>query len=613
VPELPDENPPRRFRFAGVEIDPLAYTVRVDGEPRDCSRKAFELLLLMVRNAGTAMPRDQVMDALWPGGQLVSDEALTQLVFRTRAVLGPYGGLLRTLRGVGLRLESEVVAEATVTPAPPLSPDPVPAPEQPLASETVAPAALPRAQNPAPAHPVPRPARRMVQAAALLAVALLLAMLALRVWNPGAVPADAGQLDPGYGLRAEDLRAARPETAALLREALDNEARGERERAAILLENLHASDPGCPVPAIYLAIWSKGAGDRVAAREWLRRARERLGEAPGLYYSLWLAFVEAEIDGGSRAVIDASGAMLDLRPQAWRMRHARAHLMEFMGMRSAALAEIRQIEVPRLGHRKRDMVIADRASMGDVAGAQLMLDRLDPAQDPIMHAFLGGRLAWSRGDWDAAHVGFRRAAGTAFDMARLDLQTRALQYAGAIEVMRGEDAAALASFETARQALAGQNGVAETDLSLSIAQLRLLAGDVPLARRELDRALSRREFGEVMPAAAVLAAWRLFPDSPPERPAEPGPVPAALLEAHEAVHDGNRARANDAVARALGLGAATSRHADELRWLELQLDLPVTPAAAIDPPYPPLSRVVLRREIRRALLAAGRDAGLEQP
>jgi DNA-binding response OmpR family regulator len=40
-----------RYRFAGVEVDPANFVVRVDGQPRECSRKAFELLVVLVRNA----------------------------------------------------------------------------------------------------------------------------------------------------------------------------------------------------------------------------------------------------------------------------------------------------------------------------------------------------------------------------------------------------------------------------------------------------------------------------------------------------------------------------------------------------------------------------------
>lgn len=615
-----DEKTSSCYRFAEVEIDPAAFVVRIDGRPRDCSRKAFELLLFLCRHPGRVLPRDEIMDALWPGGQLISDEALTQIVFRTRAVLGQHGALLRTIRGVGLKLDSEVTEIRVAARTQPMdSPVDAPSPrepEPPAGPEAPAGAAADRhgpAVTDRPTQGATAASHRWLRMAGL--VMLLLAGWMATIWMRGPDASAEPMLDDGYGLRVADLRAARADTAGLLREALANEAGGERERAARLLTTLHATDLGTPVPAIYLAIWNKGDGDLASAREWARQAHARVGEPADLYYSLWLAFVDAELAGDPQAVIDAAGALLDVRPKAWRMRHARGHLMEYLGMRSAALLEIQQIEVPELGHRKRDMVIADRASMGDVAGAQAILDGLDAAQDPVMHAFLSGRLAWTRGEWDLARDSFRQAAGAAFDMARLDLQTRALSYAGAIEVMRGRDDTALADFEAARQALAGRNAIADCDLSLLIAQMHALAGRAALARSELDRALSASpdESGRTVAVAARFAAWRLFPDRPPTRPADLDELPAALWDAFEARQRGDQGMAGQALARAQALGAGSSRFADEARWLEWQLGLPVAPASIIDPPHPPLSRVILRREIRRGLAAAGIDAGVERP
>jgi len=55
------------------------------------------------------------------------------------------------------------------------------------------------------------------------------------------------------------------------------------------------------------------------------------------------------------------------------------------------------------------------------------------------------------------------------------------------------------------------------------------------------------------------------------------------------------------------------RLADEARWLELQLGLTVSEANPIDPSLPPISRVVLRRAIRRSLESRGIDPGPLRP
>jgi hypothetical protein len=67
------------------------------------------------------------------------------------------------------------------------------------------------------------------------------------------------------------------------------------------------------------------------------------------------------------------------------------------------------------------------------------------------------------------------------------------------------------------------------------------------------------------------------------------------------------------LAEALNLGILDSRMADEARWLQLQLGLPLSAEAVIDPPYPPLSRIALRRQIRQSLAANDASPGPLRP
>ncbi len=323
-----------------------------------------------------------------------------------------------------------------------------------------------------------------------------------------------------------------------------------------------------------------------------------------------MAYVTAGASFDPQATIDAAGALLSVRHDAWRMRHARAHLLQFRGMRAAALHEIQQIKVPTLGHRKRDMVIADRASMGDIPGATELLDRIDPASDPVMYSFLRGRLAWSRRDFDAAHTQFRSAADAAYDVGRLDLYTRALHYAGAIEVMRGEDDAALASFDAARSALAGRNVFVDMDLSMLLAGLHADAGRSELMHQELDRALAAppRSADEPTALAARFAALRLQPQVAVTRPADLTPAPAALWDAYLAWQQRQPEALAAALAQASQRGIDATRWADDARWLQQQAGMPLSAPGSLDPPYPPLSRVLLRRQIDRAAAAALRPA-----
>lgn len=297
------------------------------------------------------------------------------------------------------------------------------------------------------------------------------------------------------------------------------------------------------------------------------------------------------------------------------MHHARAHLMEYLGMREAALTEISRIPVHAFGDRKLEMTIADRASMGDVDGAQAILDRLGPSGDPSAYAFISGRVAWSRGDFDAAHAHFLAASARAYELARVDVYRRSLIYAAAIDVVGGRESEAISRLEQARAAMERRSLIDEMDTTLFLAQLHAAAGRGERSRAELARALAHRpaDMPGGMKNAAVLTTLRLAPDLADRLPALPDEAAGALVRAHEALRRADPGAATQALDDARNAGAFKGRLADEARWLELRLGLPVTAEKPVDPPYPPVSRVVLRRELRASLAGSGHDPGPPRP
>jgi DNA-binding winged helix-turn-helix (wHTH) protein/tetratricopeptide (TPR) repeat protein len=597
------------YCFAGVELDTATHDLRVDGRPVACSRKAFDLLVQLCRVPGRVQTRDELISVLWPGGQIVSDEALTQVIFRARAVLGRHAPLLLTVRGVGLRIDAEVQPLA-LTPGEP-SRDRRAADRvgtgragAALASESAvaADAALPAiAADAVAVEQTPATTRRRWSGRwlwLLLAAAFAIVLLAYRLMQAGPV-----LVDSGYGLYESDLHAAQPGTAALIREAFRNDAIGERTRGQVLLQAVHDSDARTPVPSIFLALWASGVGDGEHARTWLAAARTRVDSSHDVYLHLLLDYVNAEAHGDAADVIRHAGAILDIRPEAWRMRSARSHLMSASGMREAALREVQQIEVPALGHRKLAMVIADRASMGDIEGAQALLDRLPTIDDSAAYAFLNGRIAWSRGDFDSAHRHFSEAEVKGFASARHDLHRRALLYIAAIEVTRHRDDAAIAALERARVGTIESGGrIDEIDASLFLAELHARAGRIAQMHTELERALqvSRDTNAIGIRVFTLLAARRLRPELDTAWPDGAPDEAEALWRARLAYNRGDRDAAHSALTEARHRGVFNARLADEARFLAQQLGADVPAERAVDPPFPPLAVFVLRRDIREA-------------
>lgn len=626
-----------RYRFDGVELDLVARRLRIDGEDRASSQRALQLLEILCEQPGVLLSRNQLIDRLWPGGQVVSDEALTQIIFRTRAVLGPYAERLATVRGAGLRLDAQVrreaVAVADVAPLPVAAAITAPASglmgaraDSPVSgaagvaefpdTSLVLPEASDRDDVPPLAHvhapvvvrhaapaitaPVPvatksRPSRRVL----LLALALLACIAAAFVWQRGEAPGEA-PIDIGYGLDAGDAHASQPQTLALLRDAFRQEAGGDRERARALLEAVHDSDATTPIPALFLGLWSIGAGDLVRADTWLEQARMRIATLPNPNIVALLHYIEAERESDPRAVVRHAGAVLDQRPAAWQMRTARAHLLLTMDMDDAALDELQQIEVTAFTHRKLAMAVADRAALGDVAGAQAVLDRAQDSLDVPEREFLRGRIAWSRGDLPAAQAAFEAAVEAGRRRARFALLQRATLYVGVLQMLQGRTDAAIAAFETAHASALQSNAVFDQfDIGLLLAQLRIDAGDTAMAREQLGAVLAVAAATPDAQSDGYLALFlaRLAPDLLPADPGVRDDEALALLSARRALREGRQADAGAALDQAIERGALHGVLADETRLLQAELGRVPAAEIRLDPPFPPLSRYASRHAL----------------
>jgi DNA-binding winged helix-turn-helix (wHTH) protein len=86
-----------------IVVDVGARLVRREGIEIQLAPKAFELLLILVKNQPNAVPHQQLHAALWPGVH-VSETSLAALVTQLRKALGDRAGggrVIRTLHRVG--------------------------------------------------------------------------------------------------------------------------------------------------------------------------------------------------------------------------------------------------------------------------------------------------------------------------------------------------------------------------------------------------------------------------------------------------------------------------------------------------------------------------------
>src|SRR5260370_39920175 len=93
-----------RYEDAHLEIDVANKIIRLDSRPLPLTRKEYELLLLLVENAGEVVPREVLLMRVWGYGSEIRTRTLDVHVRRLRKRLGPYDGpYTETNFGTGYR------------------------------------------------------------------------------------------------------------------------------------------------------------------------------------------------------------------------------------------------------------------------------------------------------------------------------------------------------------------------------------------------------------------------------------------------------------------------------------------------------------------------------
>jgi two-component system, OmpR family, response regulator RegX3 len=92
------------IEIGAVRLDPARRTVTLDGEPVEVARKEFDLLALLMSEAGTVVQRERLIDEVWDVNWFGSTKTLDVHVSALRKKLDP--NYIHTVRGVGFRFTS---------------------------------------------------------------------------------------------------------------------------------------------------------------------------------------------------------------------------------------------------------------------------------------------------------------------------------------------------------------------------------------------------------------------------------------------------------------------------------------------------------------------------
>ena len=104
----PDELVPATVEAGPVRLDVDRHVVSVDGQPVSLPLKEFELLELLLRNAGRVLTRGQLIDRVWGSDYVGDTKTLDVHIKRLRGKVEPDPGAPRhivTVRGLGYKFE----------------------------------------------------------------------------------------------------------------------------------------------------------------------------------------------------------------------------------------------------------------------------------------------------------------------------------------------------------------------------------------------------------------------------------------------------------------------------------------------------------------------------
>src|SRR3954452_23340043 len=106
APEPTAEGP---LEVGALRLDPARREATMGGEPVELSRKEYELLHLLMQNAGSVVTRDRLIDEVWHPNWFGSTKTLDVHVSGIRRKLGDDPArprYLHTVRGVGFRFSA---------------------------------------------------------------------------------------------------------------------------------------------------------------------------------------------------------------------------------------------------------------------------------------------------------------------------------------------------------------------------------------------------------------------------------------------------------------------------------------------------------------------------
>lgn len=99
-------NKKQELRNGPIYLNDIKHIVTVDGKEIELTLKEYELLLLFMNNIGIVFTREHLLASIWDSNFVGESRTIDVHVGTLRNKLGNCGSCIKTLRGVGYKMEA---------------------------------------------------------------------------------------------------------------------------------------------------------------------------------------------------------------------------------------------------------------------------------------------------------------------------------------------------------------------------------------------------------------------------------------------------------------------------------------------------------------------------
>lgn len=95
------------LRAGALEVDLVRHFVMLDGKELVLTLMEFKLLVALIKRKGEAQSRDMLLSDVWDIDRSINTRTIDTHITRLREKLGETGRMIKTVRGLGYKLEEQ--------------------------------------------------------------------------------------------------------------------------------------------------------------------------------------------------------------------------------------------------------------------------------------------------------------------------------------------------------------------------------------------------------------------------------------------------------------------------------------------------------------------------